>query len=235
MKKTIPIMILAGAAVTQAAVFSSGELDFGVHFEGGELELEGHVVSGIVDGVQTDDVEFEVSELQVLVGADRRFAATPALAVSGAAAGEPLWVLPQSQVAGVPYVALASEELTAGDWDTAITFTLGSVTSPSGNGTFSMWSNDALGSPLFHFSSTNSGGTNDSNNFVSNFSHDHVNWGFTEPGQWLVELTASGTPTGALTTVSATETLSFNVIPEPATSLLSGLSALCLVRRRNRK
>jgi surface-anchored protein len=130
---------------------------------------------------------------------------------------------------------LASEELTPGDWDTAITFTLGSVTSPSGNGTFSMWANDGLGIPTFHFSSTNPGETNDNNNFLSNFSHDHVNWGFTEPGEWLVELTASGTPAGAGSPVSATETLSFSVIPEPSTSLLAGLSVLGLVVRRKRK
>lgn len=235
MNKKIPIISLAGVAVAQAAVFSSGELDFGVHFEDGEIEVEAHVVSGVVDGVQTDDVEFEASDIKVLVSADRQFTATPALSVSGAAAGEPLWILPQSQITGVPYVALASEELTPGDWDTAITFSLGSVTSPSGNGTFSMWANDALGSPVFHFSSSNSGGTNDDNNFLSSFSHDHVNWGFTEPGEWLVELSVSGTPAGAPSPVSTSEMLSFNVIPEPATSLLAGLSALCVVVRRSRK
>ena len=234
MKKTIPLISLAGMAVSHAAVFSAGELDFGVHFEGGELELEAHVVSGVVDGAQTDDVEFEASELQVLVGADREFAANANLTAAGVAAGESLWILPQSQVVGVPYVALASEELTAGDWDTAITFTLGNVTSPSGNGTFLMWANDGLGTPTFHFSSSDPGATNDNNNFLSNFSHDHVNWGFTEPGEWLVELTASGTPAGAGAPVSATETLSFSVIPEPSTSLLAGLSLLGLVARRKR-
>lgn len=235
MKKKILLMSLAGVAAGQAALFSSGELDFGVHFEGGELEIEAHVVSGVLDGVQTDDEEFEASEIQVLVRADRQFVATPALAVSGAAAGDPLWILPQSQVAGVPYVALASEELTAGDWATAITFSLGSVTSPSGSGTFSMWNSDPVGNPLFHFSSSDPGATNDQNKFLSNFSHDHVNWGFTEPGEWLIELTASGTPAGAQSPVSATATLSFSVIPEPSTSLLAGLSILCLAGRRSRK
>jgi len=234
MKRTLSLISLAGVAVTQAAVVSSGELDFGVILEGGTLELEGHVVSGVVDGVQTDDVEFEVSTLQVLAGAGREVSVQSTLPAAGVTIGQPLWILPQSQVAGVPYVALASGELTANDWSTLISFSLGTVTSPSGGGTFSMWNNDGLGNPTFHFSSTNPGATNDANQFVSNFGHDHVNWGFNEPGEWLVELNVSGTHNtlGALT---ASEILSFTVIPEPSTSLLAGLSALGLIIRRNRR
>ncbi len=234
MKLTIPLVSLAGIAVSQAAVFSSGELDFGVILEGGELELEAHVVSGVVNGAQTDDVEFEASELQVLAGANLKVLAATNLPAAGVNTGDDLWILPQSQAAGVPYVALASEELTAGDWSSAITFTLGSVTSPSGNGTFSMWTNDGLGNPTFFFSSTNPGGTDDNNQFVSNFSHDHVNWGFNEPGEWFVDLTATGMH-NTLGALSATETLSFTVIPEPSSTLLAGLSLIGLVARRRSK
>ena len=233
MKKTISLITLAGLTATHAAVFSSGELDFGVIIEDGELELEAHVVSGVVDGIQTDDVEFEASSLQVLAAADRQFSSLSDLPAAGVTTGDPLWILPQSQVAGVPYVALASEELTAGDWSTAITFTLGTVTSPSGAGTFSMWTTDGLGDPTFYFSSTNAGATSANNQFVSNFSHDHVNWGFTQPGEWLVELSASGTH-NTLGEISATETLSFTVIPEPSSSLLIALSILGFVTRRKR-
>jgi len=234
MKKLIPLISLAGVAVSQAAVFSSGELDFGVIIEGGELELEGHVVSGVVDGVQTDDVEFEVGDLEVLAGADRMITVQSGLPAAGVNTGDSLWILPQSQIVGVPYVALASEELTASDWSTFITFTLGSVTSPSGSGTFSMWSNDGLGNPTFYFSSTNAGATDDNNQFESAFSHDHVNWGFTEEGDWSVEITASGTH-NTLGDLSATETISFTVVPEPSTALLAGISALGLIARRKRK
>lgn len=234
MKKMVSFLTLASITATQAAVFSSGELDFGVILEGGELELEAHVVSGVVNGVQTDDVEFEVSSLTVLAGADRQFSAMANLPAAGVMTGDSLWILPQSQVAGVPYVALASEELTAGDWSTSITFSLGTVTSPTGTGTFSMWTNDGLGNPTFYFSSADAAATDDNNQFVSSFSHDHVNWGFNEPGEWLVELTAAGTHNtlGALT---ATETLSFRVIPEPSTSLLASLSILGLIARRKRQ
>lgn len=233
MKKTVSILTFAGITATQAALFSSGELDFGVILEGGELELEAHVVSGVVDGVQTDDVEFAVSSITVLAGANREFSSAVNRPAAGIMAGDSLWILPQSQVAGVPYVALASEELTASDWSTPITFTLGSVTSPTGSGTFSMWTNDGLGEPTFYFSSTNAAATNNNNQFFSSFTHDHVNWGFTEPGDWLVELTATGTH-NTLGALSATETLSFSVIPEPSTSLLAGLSVLGLIARRKR-
>jgi len=236
MKKTISLMSLAGVAAAQAAVFTSGELDFGVIVEGGELHLEGHVVSGVVDGNPTFDVEFEAGDLDVIAGADREFIASTASTAAGVGIGDSIWILPQSQVVGVPYVALASEELTPGDWNTPITFSLGTVTSPSGSGTFSMWATTG-GLPsvdTYYFSSTDPGATDNNNQFVSNFSHDHVNWGFTEPGVWSVEVSAAGTH-GTLGELRATETLTFTVIPEPSTSLLVGFSTLGLLIRRKRK
>lgn len=233
MKKTIPLITLAGMTISQAAIFSSGELDFGVILEGGELELEAHVVSGIVDDTQTDDVEFEVSQIQVLTGADREFTADASHVPAGFVSGSSLWILPQSEVVGVPFVALASEELTPSDWSSAITFTLGTVTSPSGNGTFAMWTFDALDNPTFHFSSSEPTATDNNNQFVSNFSHDHVNWGFDEAGTWSIELTASGNLADS-SLVSTTETLTFIVIPEPSTALLAGISLLGFAARRRR-
>jgi len=230
MKKIVPLLALAGVGSSQAVLFTAGELDFGVILEGSDFELEAHDVD--------NDIEYEVADITVLTGADREFTAATDLPGAGVTTGDSLWILPQENVAGVPFVALASEELLdigngALDWSTNITFTLGTVTSPSGSGTFSVWSTDGLGINTFIFSSTNPGATANNNNFESSFGHDHVNWGFTEPGVWSVDLTASGTHVtlGELTT---TETLTFNVIPEPSTGLMALLSVvgLSMVRRR---
>lgn len=240
MKKIVPLLTLAGLHSARAALFSSGELDFGVILdeETGDFELEAHVVNGVVDGVSTVDVEFEVSNLTVLAGPGLEISAPTNLPAAGVAAGESLWILPQSNVPGVPYVALASEELLdvgngATDWTTNITFTLGSVTSPSGTGIFSLWTTDGLGGNTFFFSSTEPSLTEKSNQLESLFGHDHFSWGFNEPGMWSVELTAAGNHV-TFGDLRATETLTFNVIPEPSTSLMTHLSVLgiSVVRRR---
>jgi surface-anchored protein len=229
----MPLLALAGIGSAPAALFTAGELDFGVKLHDGEFEFEAHVHDGIIDGVEVEEGEFEVAGLTILAGADRRFSAPADLPAAGVLSGDPLWILPQANVPGVPFVALASEELASGDWITPITFTLGTVTSPSGAGTFSMWETDGLGNPTFFFSSTNPGDTDANNQFVSNFGHDHFNWGFSEQGDWQVELTATGTH-GTLGELSATDAVSFSVVPEPSSSLLLSLAALAAATRRRR-
>lgn len=238
-KQWTPLLALAGLGSASGALFTAGELDFGVKLHDGEFEFEAHVHDGIIDGVEVEEGEFEVGGLVVLTGADREIAAPTDLPGAGVVTGQSLWILPQSQVVGVPFVALASEELLdigngAADWTTNITFTLGSVTSPSGSGTFSTWTTDGLGAATFIFSSTNPGETANNNAFESGFEHDHMNWGFTETGLWSVELTASGNHL-TLGEVSTTETLTFNVIPEPSTGIMALLSmvGLSLLRRRS--
>ena len=240
-KDILPLVALAGISTAPGALFNSGELDFGVILDDttGDFELEAHVVNGVVDGVPTVDVEFEVSDLTVLAGPSLAISAPTNLPAAGVATGESLWILPQSNVSGEPYVAFASEELLdvgngASDWTTNITFTLGTVTSPSGSGTFSVWTTDGVGTNTFFFSSTEPGLTDNSNQFESVFGHDHVNWGFNESGPWAVEITASGNH-ATFGDVSATETLTFNVIPEPSSTVLLSLAAMGLAARRRRK
>jgi len=160
-------------------------------------------------------------------------AANPALYTGiGAGAGESYWVLPATNQVGVPFLGIATEELSGPDWVGAITFTLGTVTSPTGAGDFSLWNFDINGLPEFFFS-TNSPASTPGNNVYApaQIGHDHFNWGFTEPGDWDIELTVAGehVTDGPL---SSTRNFTFTVVPEPSSALLAVLGSTVLLRRR---
>jgi surface-anchored protein len=64
--------------------------------------------------------------------------------------------------------------------------------------------------------------------------HIHYNWGFSAPGTYTFDLKASYTDADFGVLESATETYTFNVIPEPSSStlLLIGLVGWVAVRKR---
>ena len=64
--------------------------------------------------------------------------------------------------------------------------------------------------------------------------HIHYNWGFSAPGTYTFDLKASYTDANFGVLESATETYTFNVIPEPSSStlLLIGLVGWVAVRKR---
>jgi len=148
----------------------------------------------------------------------------------GAGSGQSVWVLPQSQNVMLPFLGLATEELAAGQWST-LSFTLGTVTSPSGTGHFALWQNDVFGTPIIRMSTADPGADVVTMNAGS---HAHYNWGFTEAGTWTIELTASGThATDGFK--QTTETITFQVVPEPSTVLISCASVAMLAIRRKRR
>ena len=237
---------LACTGSAQAMLFLRGELDFGAALETGGFEIEAHAVRGFFEDPMSmsgereitnmDGEVFEADEVSVSVPDILRTGVSSDIAAAGVSSGDNLWVLPQTENLNAPFVALASEELNPMDWSsTFITFTLDSVVSPSGNGTFSMWESGALpGDPVtFHFSSAGANLTAGGDNaFESAFGHNHVNWGFNEPGTWTVNITASGTRVGDTTPTTASAPLTFVVVPEPSSALLCGLGALSLLRRK---
>jgi len=226
MMKTIPsitlLLSLAFAPLSAADVFSGGHGDIGVGLEDGtDFHLHPHLHGGaIVNGsALPGDTEYEAGDLIIRVPQSTEIVVGADIDAAGVEAGESLWVLPQSNPGTntIPFLGLSTDHLNSADWSTDITFSLVGVISPSGNGTFSLWQSDGLGSLDFYFSSAGAGLTVDNNSLLLAAGvHDHYNWGFSETGTWQVELTASGTH-NTLSDMSDTQTFTFNVVPEPST------------------
>ncbi len=78
------------------------------------------------------------------------------------------------------------------------------------------------------------GGLLEVNSFSITAGHIHYNWGFSAPGTYTFDLKASYTDANFGVLESATETYTFNVIPEPSSStlLLIGLVGWVATRKR---
>lgn len=74
------------------------------------------------------------------------------------------------------------------------------------------------------------------NTFSITAGHIHYNWGFSAPGTYTFDLKASYTDATFGLLESATETFTFNVIPEPSSGalLLAGFAAVLAARRKRR-
>jgi surface-anchored protein len=133
----------------------------------------------------------------------------------GVAAGAPVWLLPKNQNPSVLFLSIGTEELAAADFSTPLVWSLVTVTGSGGAaapGSFSVWNVDNFGSvvPLMSTAS----GTATPNAFsVAPGTHTHFNYGFTAPGLYNIEFTASGTLSAALGggPVTGTATYSFGV------------------------
>lgn len=239
------VLIALSLASTQAlaqVTFIGGHGDLGVALEGGtDFHFHVHLHGGaIVDGNPlADDEEYDADAITINVPAATELTAGVDLPAAGVSSGDSLWVLPQGNPGtnAIPFLGLAAEELVDSDWAPTITFALDSVVSPSGSGTFSLWQADGLGGLNFFFSSADEALTLNGDNTLGLAvgAHDHYNWGFSEPGLWQVELTASGTH-DSLGPLSDTQTFSFVVVPEPSTVglVVGSVGLLLALARRNR-
>lgn len=165
----------------------------------------------------------------------------------GQTPGEAIYVLPQGQQAGLPFLGLAAEEVSAGTFDSYfnndsrvnatgrwIGFTVTSVTGP---GEFSIWQTSGFGTPIVWASSAQGGLTAADTVFIQEGGHAHFNWGFTELGSYSITLVASGYVGGELVS-SAPMSFSFSTssIPESsAFAAFAGLAALALVASSRRR
>ena len=222
-----------GSVATASNIYTDGHADIGVDYDG-TLNLHFHAHAGAtINGVDIPaDEEFEPTDVVTIVpGPAQPRPVGAAFDFIGVGAGAPLWRLPQSPQAGVPFLGIASEELDPADWTGEMTWSLLSVVAPPG-GEFSLWKS-TIGGPVVELSTADG---------ILSFtdpigSHAHYNYGFTQSGTYLLEFGASAFHNidGA---VSGSGVYTFNVVPEPSTLTLAGIMflsvAACSLWRRAR-
>lgn len=241
-------LILAALAVSAlgmrhceaGALFTEGHGHIGPHYanHGGHAHFHLHMAleeGSVVGGVPLPgpgETEFDPSEILTAVPATG--AVQPAGSewnFIGAGSGNSYFRLPETEIGGVPSLAIVTEELIPSEWTGPITFTLESIVSGPPGGQVSLWVND-IGGPIVKFS-TFAG--------ISSFEldpgeHLHVNWGFTQPGIYQVKIGVSGTnATDGF--AAGSDVFTFVVaVPEPGSLALSGIAALTMgvvaIRRR---
>lgn len=151
---------------------------------------------------------------------------------TGVAAGQPLFVLPQSQNPSLPFLGIGAEGVATSTFVGPISLRL---TALSGPGAFSLFQTDAFGA-ITPFMASADGITAADTLGVSAGSHVHYAWSFTQPGTYDLTLVASATLPGGTLTTSDPATFRFVVVPEPSALGLAVIAACggvaALQRRR---
>lgn len=206
----------------------SDHADVGVNYADGAWDLHVHQEE------PPPGVEYEPTEAILGVGA-----ASQTTVPAGAqwsflgAVGSTIYVLPQIENPSLLFLGLGTEEMVPGTFvGNQVSFALKGVNGP---GNFSLWENDAFGTPNVFMNSGNGISGSDVIQLAEG-THRHVNWGFSVPGTYQIDFEASGTlAVGGAFTSSGPVTYTFAVVPEPGTWALMGLGgfgAWLSLRRR---
>lgn len=160
------------------------------HFDLGPAIENGTLVARVKDDrsqpaqwVDPSSLTFALGDAaRITAPADLSFVATP---------GSSVWLIPSTQIAGVPWLGLNSqrEEIVTGTTG-PVQFTLDAVEGP---GRVAVFNAGALGSGVGEhvFDGPGTGYTLGAN------THAHQNWVFTAPGTYTLTITMRVTPTGA--------------------------------------
>ena len=181
-------------------------------------------------GVHTDSGHYEPADVLLEVGSAAYGSTTAFSPTITSLLGANAWILPvdleQADNLGLLEAGVAKAGFPAG----SVTFTM--VAAGAANpGNFALFNS----SSAIRLSATESEvGTS---SFSITTGHIHYNWGFSAPGTYTFDLKASYTDANFGVLESATETYTFNVVPEPSTGvlLMAGLATLSAVRRRTRR
>ncbi|MCW1885580.1 choice-of-anchor M domain-containing protein [Luteolibacter flavescens] len=183
-------------------------------------------------------------ESTVILAAPRTATAVPSPA--GAFArfgppGTPLWVLPQNNAIGTPFLGVRTTMSTglfqarvgnnySPSSQGSISLRLVSVegTGPDAGGKFATWKTESFGSVVFSFDTTDGIGAAEEIPTIPVSSHTHYNWAFTKPGLYRVTLEAKGKlmPGHGNVITSARKTFLFAV---PFSSRIAGVGELRVV------
>ena len=160
------------------------------HFDLGPAIENGSLVARIKDDRTQPAQWVDPSTLTFALGEAARITA-PADLSFVATAGSSVWLIPSTQIAGVPWLGLNSqrEEIVTGTTG-PVQFTLDAVEGP---GRVAVFNAGALGSGVGEhvFDGPGTGYTLGAN------THAHQNWVFTAPGTYTLTITMRVTPNGA--------------------------------------
>ncbi|MGE3818505.1 MAG: choice-of-anchor M domain-containing protein [Isosphaeraceae bacterium] len=222
------VVLVAALAGTARAGFdntySAGHADLGVAYEDGVgLFLHYHFGTGaVINGVPlSSGAEYAPDEVTTIVSDANRMTPGSTIPFLGNGPSDPVWVLPASNVLGVPFLGIGTEELDPFDGWSAVTFALSGY---SGTGNFALWQNNSVGVPQVKWRTNDGIGGSDSFTFPPG-SHDHYFWGFTAPGIYDLTVTASASRSGTMYTDIGTFRfeVSSAVVPEPSGLVLAGI------------
>ena len=218
------LLALSGYDVARATTtISSGHTDI---FEA-EYEQVGTNAPTIHLGVHTDSGHYEPADVLLEVGNAAYRSSDGFSADITTLLGANAWILPvdleQAANLGLIEAGVAKAGFPAG----SVTFTMVGA-GPANPGNFALFT---AGSSIRLSATGSEVGTS---GFSITTGHIHYNWGFSAPGTYTFDLKASYTDANFGVLESATETYTFNVIPEPTcgTLLLTAFSVGMSLRRR---
>ena len=165
------------------------------HFDLGPAIENGSLVARIKDDRTQPAQWVDPSTLTFALGEAARITA-PADLSFVATAGSSVWLIPSTQIAGVPWLGLNSqrEEIVTGTTG-GVQFTLDAVEGP---GRVAVFNAGALGSGVGEHVFDGPG----SSYTLGPNTHAHQNWVFTAPGTYTLTISMRVTPTGAALTGS---------------------------------
>jgi len=207
----------------QTSYLTEGHTDIDIGYDDGTFAL------GISHGEPEQDFDVNSTYLVALPGALTTVPSDPSFSFLGSA-GSDIWILPQVQNPDLLFLGFGAEDIESGTFlNNQLTMTLENV---SGPGSFSIYLNDGFGNPTQWFT-----GGNGSQETIATGAHTHVNWAFSEPGDYEVTFQGDaqlpdGTP---VSTGPVTYMFQVDPVPEPASLALCGLGGLALLAFRKRK
>lgn len=170
-------------------VLSEGHVDvFGLAYEDGALDLHVHDEEHAAEYAPGEVVLKANNEAKTTVPAGYDFLGTP---------GDDVWILPDTEVAGLLFAGYGAEEIAPGDFaNDTLTLTVHDAW-----GDVDLYTVDDFGTPAVEFDSDEGPGSWQ----VTAGSHGHLNWAFGEAGLYKLTVEAEGDLAATGETVSTGE------------------------------